>query len=62
MEIVNQEVISMLKGNEYLPIKIEEDIETAAQVEFFSSKVKKRDLAVFCRQFLYYVRCWNRNS
>ena len=45
------EVISMLKGNEYLPIKIEEDIETAAQVEFFSSKVKKRDLAVFCRQF-----------
>ncbi len=45
------DVIAMLKGNQYLPIKIEADIEADAQVNIFAQKVKKKDLAVFCRQF-----------
>lgn len=46
------EVISMLRGNNYLPVSIEELNER----EFKSSinitiNVKKKDMAVFCRQF-----------
>lgn len=45
------DVISMLRGNNYLPIKIEKDIGADAQIDIFAPKVKKKDLAVFCRQF-----------
>lgn len=45
------EVLSMLKNEEYIPITIEKDIEKAASIEIFKSKVKKKDLAIFCRQF-----------
>ncbi|MBC7087239.1 MAG: type II secretion system F family protein [Tissierellales bacterium] len=45
------EVISMIRGNNYLPISIERDVESEAKVEIFAKKVKKKDLAVFCRQF-----------
>ncbi|TJX16303.1 type II secretion system F family protein [Tissierella creatinini] len=45
------EVISMIKGNNHMPMEIERDIGADAKVEIFSKKVKKKDLAVFCRQF-----------
>ncbi len=45
------DVLAMLKGNNYLTVSIEKDIEADAQIDIFSSKVKKKDLAVFCRQF-----------
>ncbi len=45
------EVIAMIKGNNYMPMEIERDIGADAQVEIFSKKVKKKDLAIFCRQF-----------
>ncbi|MBU5311004.1 type II secretion system F family protein [Tissierella carlieri] len=45
------DVLAMLKGNNYLTVSIEKDIEAEAQIDIFSSKVKKKDLAVFCRQF-----------
>lgn len=45
------EVLTMLKNEEYMPISVERDIEKSAKVELFTSKVKKKDLAIFCRQF-----------
>ena len=45
------DVINMIKGNKSLIISIERDIENEAQIEIFKSKVKKKDLAIFCRQF-----------
>lgn len=45
------DVLAMIRGNNYLPVSIERDIGADAQVELFSPKVKKKDLAVFCRQF-----------
>lgn len=45
------EVISMLRSNDNIPLSVEEDIETEKQINLFSKKVKKRELAVFCRQF-----------
>jgi len=45
------EVISNIKSQRYIPINIERDIEADAQIELFSKKVKKKDLAVYCRQF-----------
>lgn len=45
------EVIAMLKNEEYMPISVERDIEKSSKVELFTSKVKKKDLAIFCRQF-----------
>jgi type IV pilus assembly protein PilC len=46
-----EDVIAMIKGNSYLPVKVERDIGQEAQIEIFKSKVKKKDLALFCRQF-----------
>lgn len=43
------DVVSMLKGNNYLPVEIEKDVGAEAQIDIFSPKVKKKDLAVFCR-------------
>ena len=45
------DVLAMIKGNNYVPIFIEKDIELDGKIDLFSKKVKKRDLAVFCRQF-----------
>ncbi|WFA09674.1 type II secretion system F family protein [Tissierella sp. Yu-01] len=45
------DVVAMIKGNNNLPLSIERDIETEASVELFSPRIKKKDLAVFCRQF-----------
>lgn len=48
---VESDVLAMLKGNNYMPVTIEKDVGAEAQIDLFSSKVKKKDLAVFCRQF-----------
>lgn len=45
------DVLAMLRGNNYMPVKIEKDVGAEAQIDIFSPKVKKKDLAVFCRQF-----------
>lgn len=45
-----EDVVAMIKGNNQLPISIERDIGRDAQVELFKPRVKKKDLAVFCRQ------------
>lgn len=45
------DILAMLKGNNYLPIKIEKDIGKSAKIDLFSPKIKKKDLAIFCRQF-----------
>ncbi len=45
------DVLAMLKNNKYLPIKVEKDVAADAQINIFTPKVKKKDLAVFCRQF-----------
>lgn len=45
------EVLNMIRSNGYLPVSIEKDIETQAQSSLFVPKVKRKDLAVFCRQF-----------
>ena len=45
------DVVAMLKGNNYMPVTIEKDVGAEARVDLFAQKVKKKDLAVFCRQF-----------
>lgn len=45
------DVLAMLKGNNYMPMEIEKDIGEAAKIDLFSPKIKKKDLAIFCRQF-----------
>src|SRR5699024_6809729 len=42
----------MLNGNDYLPISIEETKEKKLKnIRIFSSSVRKKDIAIFCRQF-----------
>lgn len=45
------DVISMIKANSYMPLQVERDVGEEAKFELFKAKVKKKDLAVFCRQF-----------
>jgi len=45
------DVLRMIKNNGYLPVSIDRDVEAEAGIEIFAKKVKKKDLAVFCRQF-----------
>lgn len=45
------DVIAMIKNNDHMPLSVERDIGADAQIELFNPKVKKKDLAVFCRQF-----------
>lgn len=45
------EVVAMIRDNNHLPISIERDIAADAQIQLFAPKVKKKDLAIFCRQF-----------
>lgn len=44
-------LIAMLKNKNELVVSIERDIQSEAQIELFKKKVKKKDLALFCRQF-----------
>lgn len=44
-------LIHMLKERKELVVSIERDIQSEAQIEIFKKKVKKKDLALFCRQF-----------
>ncbi|WP_352420003.1 type II secretion system F family protein [Proteiniborus sp.] len=46
-----QEVLAMLRSNDYIPISIELEVEEKPVSSYFSSKVTKKDIAVFCRQF-----------
>lgn len=46
-----QEVVSMLKSSNYMPMFIEETRDSGASKTLSFEKVKKKDLAVFCRQF-----------
>lgn len=45
------DVLAMLRSNKYLLIKIEQDVTANVQINILSPKVKKKDLAIFCRQF-----------
>ena len=49
------DVISMIKGNRYIPVEVKRDIGTESQIEIFNAKVKKKDLAVYCRQFFVMI-------
>jgi len=44
-------LINMLKGKKELVLSIERDVQSEAQIEIFKQKVKRKDLALFCRQF-----------
>ena len=44
-------LINMLREKKELVVSIERDIQSEAQIEIFKKKVKKKDLALFCRQF-----------
>ena len=45
------EIVSFLKNNNYYPVSVKEDVDTSTRKVFFSKKVTKKDLSVFCRQF-----------
>jgi type IV pilus assembly protein PilC len=44
-------LVKMLKERKELVISIERDIKSETRIELFKTKVKKKDLALFCRQF-----------
>lgn len=46
-----QEVLTMLRSNEYIPISIECKVEERSVSYYFTKKVTKKDIAVYCRQF-----------
>ena len=46
-----QEVINMLRNSNRMPISIEETGDSGASHSISFGKVKKKDLAIFCRQF-----------
>lgn len=45
------DVVSMLKTNSCYPISIEVDLEKEKSLDLFAKKIKKKDIAIFCRQF-----------
>jgi len=45
------DVIAMLKNSYYMPIKIEETYNSGISKKITLIKIRKKDLAVFCRQF-----------
>lgn len=45
------DVVSMLKTNNYYPISVEKDLDKEKSIDLFRKKVKKKDIAIFCRQF-----------
>lgn len=46
-----QEVLAMLRNNEYMPVSIEHKVEEKPVSSYFTKKVTKKDVAVYCRQF-----------
>lgn len=46
-----QEVLTMLRNNEYMPVSIEHKVEEKPVSSYFTKKVTKKDVAVYCRQF-----------
>lgn len=46
-----KDVLNMLRNKEYIPISIKKDIRIQYKNILFSKKVKRKDLAIFCRQF-----------
>lgn len=46
-----QEVLAMLRSNEYIPVSIEHKAEEKPVSSYFAKKVTKKDIAVYCRQF-----------
>lgn len=47
----DQDVLIMLKNNDYYPMNIEEDSDINIKSIMFAKKVSKKDMAIFCRQF-----------
>ncbi|SDY47565.1 type IV pilus assembly protein PilC [Proteiniborus ethanoligenes] len=45
------EVLAMLKSNDYIPISIELNKDSSSSPSVLTPRVKKKDIAVFCRQF-----------
>ncbi len=45
------EVIGMLRNNKFMPISIEKTATSGSSMSISLGKVKKKDMAVFCRQF-----------
>lgn len=45
------DVIAMIRNNSYLPVSIEESDTREKSLNIFTNRVKKKDLAIFCRQF-----------
>ncbi len=46
-----KELLTMLKGSKYMPISISQTESSGGTVKISFSKVKKKDMAIFCRQF-----------
>jgi len=46
-----QEIITILKDNNYFPISVEEIIETQISKNLFIRKPTQKDMAIFCEQF-----------
>ena len=46
------EIVSFLKNNNYYPVTIEEDVDTAARRNFLSKKVTKRIYQYFVGNFI----------
>lgn len=49
-----EEVIQMIRGKKQIPVKIEEvkiKSKNVAKLDYFRTKVKAKDLAIFCKQF-----------
>ncbi|MEA4849364.1 MAG: type II secretion system F family protein [Clostridiaceae bacterium] len=46
-----KELVSVLKGSSYMPISVEKGAESGGSAEITFARVKKKDMAVFCRQF-----------
>ncbi|HZK00790.1 MAG TPA: type II secretion system F family protein, partial [Tissierellaceae bacterium] len=46
-----EDVLTMIRGKNRMALSIERDIGVESQIDLFKAKVKKKDLAVFCRQF-----------
>lgn len=45
------DVLIMLKNNKYMPLEVEQTKTSGSSAKMSFGKVKKKDLAVFCRQF-----------
>jgi len=46
-----KELVSMLKGSSYMPISVEQTANSGGSTVITFEKIKKKDMAVFCRQF-----------